>query len=81
MWAEERYYSVSRTWRPGLPHDDPEYTPGIKMHTKARMKLENRRIQGIFNENGWGALGEVVRMAEGRDGISLGRATFNQRKA
>ena len=51
------------------------------MHTKARMKLENRRIQGIFNENGWGALGEVVRMAEGRDGISLGRATFNQRKA
>jgi hypothetical protein len=51
--------------------------PTQKMRDKAEKMKRHKR----FDRSAWGALGEVVRMAEGRHGISLGRATFNERKA
>jgi len=43
-------------------------------------KDDRRQKHTAFERNAWGALGEVVRMAEGRDGVSLGRMSFNERK-
>jgi len=48
---------------------------------RARNRVAKQRRQEAFDRNAWGALGEVVRMAEGRDGISLGRVTFDERTA
>jgi hypothetical protein len=48
---------------------------------RARNRVAKQQRQEDFDRNAWGALGEVVRMAEGRDGISLGRVTFDERTA
>jgi hypothetical protein len=51
------------------------------VRNRAKNKAEKMQRQAAFDESGWGALGEVIRMAEGRHGISLGRVTFRERKA
>jgi len=72
---------VSSTWRPSLDPSSPVYLPKEITTQKERSRIERKRRQAVFDRNGWGALGEVVRMAEGRDGILLGRVTMNERKA
>jgi hypothetical protein len=78
-WAQHHYYAIASTWRPQLGLNDPAYsckdTPTRKDRTR-----EKKKEQADFDRNAWGALGEVVRMAEGRDGISLGRMNFVERK-
>jgi hypothetical protein len=71
------------TWKPQLDPSSPEYLPKpiVAQTQKLRNKEEKKKRQEGFDRNAWGALGEVVRMAEGRHQISLGRATFNERKA
>ena len=74
------YYAASSTWKPNLPASSPEYAPTpLTLRSKNFAKKQERKA--VFDKNAWGALGEVVRMAEGRHNISLGRATFNERKA
>lgn len=82
-WSQRHYYSALKTWKPQLPPDSEEYIPKPVIPTtqKGRNKAEKERRQKEFDRNAWGALGEVVRMAEGRDGLCLGRATFNERRA
>jgi len=82
-WTQKHYYTSSGTWRPQLDPSSPEYLPWpMALPTqKMRDKAEKMKKHKRFDRSAWGALGEVVRMAEGRHGISLGRATFNERKA
>jgi hypothetical protein len=63
-----------------MPYNSPQYSPQIPTRKESISKIK-RQHQKVFDFNAWGALGEVVRMAEGRHGISLGRMTFNERKA
>ncbi|OCH93489.1 hypothetical protein OBBRIDRAFT_724673 [Obba rivulosa] len=55
------------SWNPQLPPDSPEYKPltGAKAIAVAKKRE--------FRDRGWGALGEVIVMAEARQGMSLGR--------
>jgi len=82
-WTRNHYSTISKTWRPHLDPSSPEYAPKVfvsqKAISKARKTEERLRKQAAFDRSCWGALGEVVRMAEGTHGISLGRATFNKR--
>ncbi|KAF9267470.1 hypothetical protein L218DRAFT_855372 [Marasmius fiardii PR-910] len=55
-------------WNPRLPHNAREYQ--VK---KSTGKSGAKQEQSVFNDSAWRSLGEVVRMAEGRDNVSLGR--------
>lgn len=79
-WAKKHYYSLSGHWKPNLDPSSDEYKPK-PLTQRTKNKEERRRRQEIFETYAWGALGEAVRMAEARHGISLGRVTFNERKA
>ncbi|KAK1226595.1 hypothetical protein PQX77_010435 [Marasmius sp. AFHP31] len=57
-------------WNPQLPPDAREYQ--VK-NSKVTGKDEKRQRRKEFEETAWRALGEVVRMAEGRNELSLGR--------
>jgi hypothetical protein len=81
MWAQRYYYAVASTWRPQLKPTDPAYSPTQLTKERYINKEEKKQRRVVFDRNAWGALGEVVRMAEGRDGVSLGRISFNERKA
>ena len=79
-WAKKHYYSSSGHWKPNLDPSSDEYKP--KHFTqRAKNREEKRRRQDAFERCAWGAMGEVVRMAEARHRISLGRVTFNERRA
>lgn len=82
-WTKKHYYSVSSTWKPNLDPSSPEYKPKpvVPLLQRTRNKAEKLKRQETFDRNAWGALNEVVSMAEGRHGISLGRTTFDERKA
>lgn len=79
-WAKKHYYSLSGHWKPNLEPSSDEYKPR-PVTQRVINRDEKRRRQDTFDRYAWGALGEVVRMAEARHGVSLGRATFNERKA
>jgi hypothetical protein len=81
-WAHYHFYSVTSTWKPNMKPTNPAYLPmdTTKVKEKDRAKDKRRQRHVAFERNAWGALGEVVRMAEGRDGVSLGRMSFNERK-
>ena len=78
-WAHKHFNTPSGTWKPNLAPNSPEYQP---KPPKGRSNKEQKRLEGrAFDRTAWGALGEVVMMAEGRHGISLGRVTRNKRTA
>ncbi|KAH7906627.1 hypothetical protein BJ138DRAFT_1015906 [Hygrophoropsis aurantiaca] len=73
-WVKDRYYA-HKPWKPQLPETSPEYErkPIVPKTSKAQdIQTKNRRFR-LFDEKSWDAFGEVVRMAEGRHQISLGR--------
>lgn len=47
----------------------------------ASKKVRPKHRQDEFNAQGLGAFEEVVKMAEGKSGITLGRAEFHRRRA
>ncbi|KAL0580101.1 hypothetical protein V5O48_001877 [Marasmius crinis-equi] len=57
-------------WNARLPPDSREYQV---RSSKVGSKEEKRQRLKDFDDSAWRALGEVVRMAEGRDNLSLGR--------
>jgi hypothetical protein len=50
----------------------------IEVPSKKDEKLRRRKD---FDDKAWGALGQVVRMAEGRHHISLGTMILSKRKS
>ncbi|KAN0081455.1 hypothetical protein V8E55_009079 [Tylopilus felleus] len=66
-WVHGKYYS-KHVWKPKAPlGDNPQ--PHAARRPRAIDRIEKSRI----HEHCWDALGEVVRMAEGRHNLSLGR--------
>jgi hypothetical protein len=68
--------AASPVWKPHLPPNDPAYSvprspPGKE--ARAENKEAKRARQRRMDDEAWGALGESVRLAEGRAGVSLGR--------
>ncbi|EGO00811.1 hypothetical protein SERLA73DRAFT_178752 [Serpula lacrymans var. lacrymans S7.3] len=74
-WVRREYCNHRQTWRPQLDPSSPEYLPKpipLEGSRPGKAQEKKRKIRQ-FDENGWKALGEVVRMAEGRHSITLGR--------
>ncbi|KAG8220450.1 hypothetical protein J3R82DRAFT_3144 [Butyriboletus roseoflavus] len=65
FWIHSKYYSGSKhAWNPKVAVAD---------NSKARARDIARMERNRVHERCWDALGEVVRMAEGRHNLSLGR--------
>ena len=80
-WWERRNFSPTQYWNPRLPPSSPRYHPPqmeIEAPSKKDEKITRRKD---FDDKAWGALGQVVRMAEGRHHISLGTMTLSKRKS
>lgn len=71
IWFRDHHYSFSGQWNPSLPPGSTEYQPRDSERRPAQ-KERKARVR-VFQQQAWGALSEVVRMAEGRDGVVLGR--------
>ncbi|KIK96344.1 hypothetical protein PAXRUDRAFT_826056 [Paxillus rubicundulus Ve08.2h10] len=76
-WVHGGYYSQlsKNAWKPQLSPKAPEYSPKslIPESQRATVIQARRRKNKQADERCWNALGEVVRMAEGRHNMSLGR--------
>ncbi|KIJ07362.1 hypothetical protein PAXINDRAFT_90534 [Paxillus involutus ATCC 200175] len=76
-WVQGGYYSQlsKNAWKPQLSPTAPEYSPRslIPESHRAAVIQARRRENKQVDERCWNALGEVVRMAEGRHNMSLGR--------
>lgn len=70
-WTNDKYNRPSQAWNPSLPL--AEYREPKKPPRKRAGESDK------LDEQAWNALGEVVRMAEGRDGLTLGRVKDKQR--
>ncbi|PCH35723.1 hypothetical protein WOLCODRAFT_140046 [Wolfiporia cocos MD-104 SS10] len=61
-------------WNPQLSPSSEHYKPiTIVRGTRAGNRLDKIKQSAQVEENAWNALGEAITMAEGRDGITLGR--------
>ncbi|KAG7088474.1 hypothetical protein E1B28_012463 [Marasmius oreades] len=69
-----RQASQLPVWNPRLPYDSREYQV-----RKSTAKENAKQRWKEFSDDAWKSLGEVVRMAEGRDNISLGRIMIKGR--
>lgn len=72
-----------RSWNSRLPPNSPQLRIIPKDLREAKRefnKLMRRHRLDRMDENAWGALGEVIYMAEGMGGLMLGR-TPNERRA
>ena len=68
-WWTDRYLApLSPEWNPHRPPDPIDVSS-----PRARKRGEKRRRWREMDDRAWDAISEVVRMAEGRDGLSLGR--------
>ena len=68
-----------RTWNPQLSPDSPEYSlqpPSVFSTTARKRAIKQESINEMDNKV-WGALGEVLDMAQGRDGLVMGKLVFN----
>ena len=66
-WLRSAYERPSAPWRPG----------GSQAHVRPKKHQSDQNESGEF---AWNMVGEVVRMAEGRDQLILGHAPQRQRK-
>ncbi|KAJ7132996.1 hypothetical protein C8R46DRAFT_1140294 [Mycena filopes] len=67
-----RLDSVKRPkWEPDLPSGSPEYRPLHEDQHSERLRIQEEDAHGA-----WDALEEVVRMAEGRNELSLGKVVL-----
>ncbi|KAH9927812.1 uncharacterized protein B0H18DRAFT_932241 [Fomitopsis serialis] len=67
-------------WKPDLPPNHDQYkpapiVPGSPMDIRMDVKSRRRQMSAEL----WYSLGEVIMMAEGRDGLSLGRIKTRKR--
>ncbi|KAF9222461.1 hypothetical protein BS17DRAFT_881244 [Gyrodon lividus] len=76
-WVHGSYYAQlsKNAWKPQLPPTAPEYSPKplVPESYRAAIAQARRRENKEADECCWDALGEVVKMAEGRHNLSLGR--------
>ncbi|KAL4071346.1 hypothetical protein V8B97DRAFT_2023898 [Scleroderma yunnanense] len=74
-WVRTSYYGGVKRWSPHHPPSSREYDPMSLLPKDARaMKIRaKKRETKQVDELCWNALGEVVRMAEARHHLSLGR--------
>ncbi|KAF9237872.1 hypothetical protein BU15DRAFT_88562 [Melanogaster broomeanus] len=81
-WVQGHYY-VSLTknaWKPQLSPTAPEYSPKAIVpdtHRAAMVQIIRRENLQV-NERCWNGLGEVVKMAEGRHNLCLGRVRMKR---
>lgn len=78
-WTRKHYDTPSGTWKPNLAPNAPEYQP---QQPKGRSLKGQKWLEArAFDRNAWGALGEVVMMAEASQDVSLGRVVRKKRSA
>lgn len=70
-WATDKYNRPSQAWNPSLPLTEYREPKKLKKRAGDNSKLD---------EQAWNALGDVVRMAEGRDGLTLGRVNWKDKQ-
>ncbi|KAI0733718.1 hypothetical protein C8Q72DRAFT_810367, partial [Fomitopsis betulina] len=72
------------SWRPDLPPDSPQYAPRSidpsSHHRPIKKRVHDIDLRIKLNKEVWSAFGEVIKMAEARDGLSLGRIKPKQRR-
>lgn len=68
--SERLFFHSPQYWKPQLPSTAYHPPPESQRVKNREARLERWRD---LDNSAWGALGQVVRMAEGRHGISLGR--------
>ncbi|TDL22989.1 hypothetical protein BD410DRAFT_721915 [Rickenella mellea] len=78
-WAQRRHFPPRR-WNPQLPPDSPEYKPPKFPTIRVQNRERKAAQQHDIDDRGWSALSEVIRMAEGRDGLLLGRIRVTRRR-
>ncbi|KAI0060592.1 hypothetical protein BV25DRAFT_1807237 [Artomyces pyxidatus] len=75
-WQSERLYKTTSPWDPNPQNSKAGMQlKASRRHNKSDVASEQ------FDLKSWGALEEVVTMAEGKSGISLGRIEFMKRRA
>ena len=68
-WWTERYFTpLGPPWNPHRPPDPIDVSS-----PKAQKKGDRRRRWREMDDRAWDAISEVVQMAEGRHGVSLGK--------
>jgi len=67
-------------WKPNLAPGAPQYQAQRPDAKERRKKAKEGKFRAV-SETAWGALGEVVGIAEGRHRISLGKMTLREKKA
>lgn len=83
-WSVNRYLLPKGNWNPSLPPNSPRYKiipKDMREGSREYNNMARDRRLGRIDDNSLGALGEVIHMAEGRDGLLLGRLRFNERRA
>ncbi|KAF8661484.1 hypothetical protein AX16_001321 [Volvariella volvacea WC 439] len=70
--AKMRQRQVRRQWNPHLPPDSSQYKPQ-PLSRKEQNKIERTKRWMEFDDRVWKDVEEVVRMAEGRDRLVLGK--------
>jgi hypothetical protein len=73
-WSKSKYNRPASAWDPKLPPSK------YQVKTKPRVTITNNEDGIKVEEKAWNALGEVVRMAEGRDMLVLGRANWKNKQ-
>ncbi|KAI9568911.1 hypothetical protein HD554DRAFT_687120 [Boletus coccyginus] len=69
VWTHRKYYSGAKNaWNPKVA-----VAHNLKPHAPQRPRDTDRMEKDRMHERCWDAFGEVVRMAEGRHNLSLGR--------
>lgn len=81
-WSYERYLRPASYWNPKLPPNSPEYKPQDLMEGSRKSNKEKNRMQmQKIKDKTWNAFGEVINMAEGRDGVIMGRVKWSRKGA
>lgn len=93
-WNTEKLYGNSHTWNPSpekYKNVDEQLQQIQRAEIIAKRKAERRAQEGNrdkveqagkkWDGEGWGALEEVARMAEGTTGVFMGRVEVRKRRA
>ncbi|KII95523.1 hypothetical protein PLICRDRAFT_662045 [Plicaturopsis crispa FD-325 SS-3] len=82
-WTRAAFYKTRGRWNPQSPPPAPSSPARASTSTNPAKQLREAKEARLarVNARGWGALGEVVSMAEARDGLFLGRVSSGRRKA
>jgi hypothetical protein len=63
-----------RTWNPQLAPDSPSYkAPDIRANASLDKKKQKEQLWRAIDDEAYNPIGEVIKLAEGRDKLTLGR--------